>query len=317
MTDSDLPFTWRPATPADLPALEALQRAVHGAPLNRWSRARFEYLFTPPLPASVVTRCAIDPAGRLVAFASATVYSIDSEHRGDLDVLLHPDLADRTLESTLLHWAEERARDLLAALPPDSPSLLRLAFTDGRDQVLYPRHGFRFSLASDIMGRDLHDPIPDLPLPAGCTLLTWTDERAPLFYQLYRDAFHARPGFTDWPEATWRRIRTGSPAFRPDLSILLKQGDTPAGYALCWIDDAANQQLERAEGWYVEAGVRPDRQGHGLGTHLFLSTLRAFRAAGMDDALLEVNANNPAARRLYERLGFRWAARLTVYTRPI
>jgi ribosomal protein S18 acetylase RimI-like enzyme len=38
---------------------------------------------------------------------------------------------------------------------------------------------------------------------------------------------------------------------------------------------------------------------------------------GLDDAMLDVNINNPEAQRLYDRLGFQTVARRIVYTKSV
>jgi ribosomal protein S18 acetylase RimI-like enzyme len=58
-------------------------------------------------------------------------------------------------------------------------------------------------------------------------------------------------------------------------------------------------------------GVMAAHRGRGLGTALLLQALQGFRRAGLGRAFLEVTAQNEAAVRLYQRLGFR--RRKTIY----
>jgi mycothiol synthase len=54
-------------------------------------------------------------------------------------------------------------------------------------------------------------------------------------------------------------------------------------------------------------GVAPGHQGRGLGHQLTVAGLRHLRAAGLTQAMLYVDADNTAAVRTYQRLGFsRW-----------
>ncbi len=50
--------------------------------------------------------------------------------------------------------------------------------------------------------------------------------------------------------------------------------------------------------------VRPDRQGTGLGARLLDALLAEARRRGCSEVLLEVDVDNAAAQRLYERAGF-------------
>ena len=51
-------------------------------------------------------------------------------------------------------------------------------------------------------------------------------------------------------------------------------------------------------------GIVPEHRGLGLGTVLLMNALAGFQAAGLGRAYLEVTAQNDAAIRLYQRLGF-------------
>jgi ribosomal-protein-alanine N-acetyltransferase len=63
--------------------------------------------------------------------------------------------------------------------------------------------------------------------------------------------------------------------------------------------------------------VRPSERRRGLGLTLMRHVMRVSAAAGARRATLEVRRSNEAARRLYERLGFRVAAvRPHYYTKP-
>ncbi|HEU4812189.1 MAG TPA: GNAT family N-acetyltransferase [Nocardioides sp.] len=68
---------------------------------------------------------------------------------------------------------------------------------------------------------------------------------------------------------------------------------------------AGRLRIVRAPDHWELAGIQllPAHQGRGLGTHLIDQFLGDARAAGLP-AQVRVETDNPAARRLYERLGF-------------
>jgi ribosomal protein S18 acetylase RimI-like enzyme len=97
--------------------------------------------------------------------------------------------------------------------------------------------------------------------------------------------------------------------------MLLMDGCSPAGYVICRVDAQENRRSSTGEGQIAQLGVRPKWQGRCMGSSLLLSAMRAFRAEGLRTATLTVRSDNCAARRLYERHGFRQITRLTVYAK--
>ena len=79
--------------------------------------------------------------------------------------------------------------------------------------------------------------------------------------------------------------------------LVLERGRTPLGRF--YLDRSTPYHL------IVDIGFLPDWQGKGLGSALVADAKTRARAAGAQGVELHVAPNNPGARRLYERLGFR------------
>jgi ribosomal protein S18 acetylase RimI-like enzyme len=240
-----------------------------------------------------------DAQGNLAAWARVTYNAgLAHEVRAHLSGEVRPLWRRRGLGAYLLLWAEMRARQTLPALSAGRPGVLRIDVSDPpTDAVaLYERHGFRLTVAEDELRRDLAGDIAAGELPPGFGLLPWSAASAPLFYRVYADAFRTRPGFPGWTEEVWRRAFAGDDGFRPDLSILLCEDSEPVGYALLAVEEGV--------GWVSQMGIRPAWRRRGLGQALLTRALHGLRAAGLPEAHLDVNVNNPEARALYGKLGF-------------
>lgn len=135
---------------------------------------------------------------------------------------------------------------------------------------------------------------------ADVTLHACDDSDMPFLRDLYRQTRDDELAFTGWPEATKAAFansqfdlqHTHFVRYFPNAHFLrLRWGDRDVGrYYLDITDDA----------WHVvDIAIVAERRGQGIGSAL----LRATRALA-PAVTLSVATNNPAAMRLYARLGF-------------
>jgi mycothiol synthase len=124
-----------------------------------------------------------------------------------------------------------------------------------------------------------------------------TDEEAWLRVNNRAFAAHGEQG--GWtPEAL--SLRTSEPWFDPDGFRLHEIEGRLAGF--CWTKLHHTDQEVVGEIYVI--AVDPDFHGRGLGTELTLAGLDSITDRGVPVADLYVDADNVAAVRLYERLGF-------------
>lgn len=91
--------------------------------------------------------------------------------------------------------------------------------------------------------------------------------------------------------------------FLPNATWLLECSGTDGAAEVCGTIQGVRDT--RGYGAVQNLGITPGHRGLGLGTTLLFHTLRGFQAAGLQQAYLEVTAQNVGAVRLYHRLGFR------------
>ncbi|AZK94964.1 MULTISPECIES: mycothiol synthase [Streptomyces] len=157
----------------------------------------------------------------------------------------------------------------------------------------------RRPLASPDTAGEAPADLPEPVLPAGVTVRTFVpgrDDEAWLAVNAAAFAHHPEQG-----ALTQRDLddRKNEPWFDPRGFFLAERGGEVIGFH--WTKVHAAEQLGEV---YV-VGVRPDAQGGGLGRVLTAIGLRHLAAQGLPTAMLYVDADNTAAVRVYERLGFR------------
>jgi mycothiol synthase len=134
--------------------------------------------------------------------------------------------------------------------------------------------------------------------PPGVTVRTFVpgrDDAAWLAVNAAAFAHHPEQG-----SLTQRDLddRKSEPWFDPKGFFLAERDGEIIGFH--WTKVHAEEQLGEV---YV-VGIRPDAQGGGLGKALTATGLRHLAAQGLPTAMLYVDADNLAALRVYEQMGF-------------
>ncbi|TDO14197.1 mycothiol synthase [Mycobacterium sp. BK086] len=166
------------------------------------------------------------------------------------------------------------------------------------------------------MRRSLHD-VPDLVEPEGITLRTYqgpTDDAELL--RVNNAAFSWHPEQGGWEQSQLDE-RRGESWFDPEGLFLAVDDQTGALLGFHWTKVHAD---EPGLGEVYVVGVDPAAQGRGLGRTLTLVGLHhlARRLASHDEreVMLYVEADNTAAVKTYERLGFAVSSVDTAYRPP-
>jgi ribosomal protein S18 acetylase RimI-like enzyme len=311
MTTLTLPdaYIWRPLQLADLPALHTLFLRTAAPDERVDSLETLESEFDDPWsnPATD-TLAAFTQDGRLVAAGRCLAHPTpEREASAFLWMEIEPDQHTRGLEQALLDWLEARGRERLQGMPAHLPCSLRTAWHEARTHEIatFSARGFRPIRYFYSMRRDLHSPIPDRPLSAGIVICPYTPEREREMYQVFDAAFLDHWGHEPVIRADWEQFFIGSPNFRPDLSLLALADDRVVGLAFNMVRTEDNLRLGRQEGLIHELGVLRAWRRRGVATALLCESMRRFRAAGLDYAVLGVDTENPSgALALYEGLGF-------------
>ncbi|MFJ9460841.1 mycothiol synthase [Kitasatospora sp. NPDC101447] len=147
----------------------------------------------------------------------------------------------------------------------------------------------------------------EVAFPAGVELRTFRPgEDDAEWLRLNALAFSHHPEQGAWTEQDLAE-RIAEPWFDPAGFFLATRDGKVVGFHWTKVHPATVTEPERGEVYVV--GVDPAEQGSGLGRALTAAGLRHLTGSGPDErgletVLLYVDADNPAAVRVYERLGF-------------
>lgn len=254
----------------------------------------------------------------LVAFAMVERVVRDDVPNYDLWGYVRPEMRRRGIGGALFRRNRERIVERVTIEDPDGLVLLRahaeeheiahIAMLEGRGFAPV-RHFF-------LMRRAGLDSIPDVPLPDGLVIrpVRQSDHRA--IWDAEDEAFRDHWGAHDHTEHEFE-VTFGQSELDTDLWAVAWDGDSVAGVVQTWIWTRENAELDVKRGWLEKISVRRPWRQRGLGRALTATALVNLREAGMTEAMLGVDSQNPTgALGLYERLGFEVHQRSIAYERP-
>lgn len=252
-----------------------------------------------PGSAAVVAYAHLDPTDTVEGASAELVVDPDRRRRGHA----------RRLVTSLLELSRELADGRLRLWAHgESPDAGALASAMGFDRV---RELWQ-------LRRSLYAALPQVELPDGVALRTYEPEDADAVLAVNAAAFVDHPEQGRWTRADLD-ARLHEDWFDPaGLFLAVRADGSPAdGELLAFHWTKVHGATRHAEGEAEHAheaigevyvvGVSPAAQGRGLGRLVTLVGLRYLRERGLTQAMLYVDADNRAAVRTYEGLGFaRW-----------
>ena len=234
---------------------------------------------------------------------------------------VHPDWQRRGIGTLLLEWGEQHARDHAAAHATDRPLAVGSWASEKRQRkaALLAKHSYEpVRWFFEMLRPDL-ESIDVPPLPKGLEVRQVTNADAEL-RQLFAadvEAFQDHWGGFASDEAAYQEW-INDPHFDPSLYVVAFDGDEIAGGVENAVYREENAAFNRSRGWLDSVFTRRPWRRRGLGAALVARSLVRLREAGMTEAMLGVDSDNPTgALGLYERAGFKVHARSSAFRKPM
>jgi mycothiol synthase len=215
-------------------------------------------------------------------------------HGSAVDLAVAPDARGTGLGRALAAAALAGDGAVTAWSHGDHPAAARLAAAYGleRARELW------------VMRRPASAPVPEVAVPDGVEVRGYRPEDAAEVVRVNAAAFAHHPEQGAMDEAGLAE-RMAEDWFDP-AGLLVADATGDGGTGLLGFHWTKRHSPVLGEVYVV--GIDPAAQGRGLGRVLTAAGLAHLAAAGVHEVLLYVEADNAAARRLYEGLGFTHAA---------
>jgi mycothiol synthase len=232
---------------------------------------------------------------------------------------LHPDWRGKGIGNAMFESAELRARQIAEGHPKNEPKFLQVEPQDSEKDLisLLEKRGYKPSRYETHMVRDLGEPIPDAPMPAGLVVRPVKPEDVRPIFDASNEAFRDHWGIRDMSEEEFR-MQQESPEFQPELWKVAWDGDQMASVVHNFIALKENQEYQRLRGYTEGICTRRPWRKMGLARSLLVQSMQMFKEMGMTETALSVDSENlSGAFRLYEGVGYRKVMQQIYYRKAI
>ena len=223
--------------------------------------------------------------------------------------------------AALHSWLESRQREMAAAQRGALRHAHHAFVSEGETAraALLEKAGYRLERYFFTMVRPTLDAVADFAMPPGLEVQPVQPEHFRPIWDAHERAFRTHWGFSPSEEADFRRWQANK-VFQPHLWQVawdVRTGEV-AGQVRTYIDEVWNAANGRRRGWTEFISVGEPWRGRGLARALISLSLRAQKAAGMQESGLGVDSENlNGANRVYEECGFLVAKRNSVFRKPL
>jgi mycothiol synthase len=234
---------------------------------------------------------------------------------------LLPEWRRKGIGRAMLERVENRLRDIAAAHPREAEKVFQVSVSQFQPgtAALLEHVGYRPARYFLEMVRPDLEALPDFPLPDGLEIRPVTPDQYRAIWDSAQDAGREEWGAAEPTEESYREWLNDA-LFQPELWQVAWDQNTgePVGHVLTYIHHEENRQFDRKRGYTEGVGVSREWRGRGVARALIGRSLRAIKAAGMNESALVVDSDNAGgATRLYESCGFQLVKRDTVYRKPL
>ena len=255
------------------------------------------------------------------AFARLGGFEDGAGHIVNLQFRALPSWRPQGLGATLLARAEAVGLELVEAVAgaDGRPRVAETIVEDGEADslALLDRGGYRAVRWSHRMTRDLDEPIPHRPLPAGFEIRPVTPANGMQVMRAYDEAMRDSREYGGMPDEVLAQMLERQQSMVPHW-VVAWHGEEVVSGVLGWVDEAENEAKGRRRGYVERIFTRRPWRRRGIAGALICQDLRNLRDRGMREGAMAFDADNPSgAGSLYAALGFRRHSGFATYRRTL
>ena len=230
-----------------------------------------------------------------------------------------PDWRRKGLGTAMLKHNETRLREIAEDHPEDEPRYFQTWATEREisTNALVKSQGYQAIRFGFEMERDLSEPFPEAPMPAGLEVRPVEEDQIRTIFEASQAAFRDHWGYR---EETWEEFQgwMKDPTYTPEIWKIAWDGDQVAGIVMNYVNENENEEYDRQRGYTENISVGRPWRKRGLAKSLIVQSMQMFKDKGFTQTALGVDAENTSgALNLYKSLGYRVTKKATTYRKEM
>jgi mycothiol synthase len=232
---------------------------------------------------------------------------------------LLPEWRRKGIGTAMLRWGEARLRVIAADHPKEGPHYFQSFVTDTEKGTiaLLEAEGYQAIRYGFEMVRDLSEPFPAAPMPAGLEVRPVEEKHLRAIWEAAVEAFRDHWGYAPPKEDEYQQM-LADPHFDPSIWKIAWDGDQVAGMVQNFVNQNENEEYERLRGYTEGICVRRPWRKRGLAKSLIVQSMQMFKEMGMTETALGVDAENTSgALYLYKSCGYKVVKQSTTFRKEM
>jgi mycothiol synthase len=230
---------------------------------------------------------------------------------GAFDVFVQPEISNSAWSAEVNTWMEEKSAEMARKQGHLYLQRMNVAATDKHLREHLTRHGFQH-VPEDMLAMycSLESELPQPILPEGYTLRPVDESNAFNRAAAQHAAFQSSTPWQDYLQIYKHFMASPGYPTGCDWAILAPAGCV-ASFCIAWFDTVSRV------GQIEPVGTHPDFQRKGLGKVVISAGMRHLQSLGMRSVRICVLADNLAAIKLYESVGFHTVNKLLLHQKEL
>ncbi len=230
-----------------------------------------------------------------------------------------PEFRGTGLTTSVVRWVEERGKEIAKENPVDKEKKFYIVIDQKEEDLrrVLESENYRLYRYGLKMKRPDLENVPNCSLPDGIEIRAVEEEHLEKIRKAWNSVCRDLRSQVPISKEDWEQWKKDG-SFDPSLWSICWKDDEVVGTCIGFIDKNENRANVVERGHTEFISTKKDWRGKGIAKALLVDVLKKLKEAGMEEAVLGVDSENPSgAVHLYRKMGFEEVGKVIFYEKAL